>query len=199
MRDVPSEATISNSAATVETSMVRITCNVARRRDKIVASVGRMINLPEFADRLEQTIATEVQLAVVAIERPKRTRYIEQVDDDELLESDTQVRALSSIPCEEGEIMDTNGSAHDAIAWHAPETWDDYGIVAVGKGRATPRYTIGLIFNNRRINFMIDTGSPVSFIDAQTAEELVEAGSAQMKDLSASEQSEQFRLQGELR
>ncbi len=51
-------------------------------------------------------------------------RYIEPVDEkDDLLEADRQVREINTIPSEEGEIMDTEGSTRDALDLHATGTW----------------------------------------------------------------------------
>ncbi len=96
-------------------------------------------------------------------ERPKRMRFIEQDDDvDDLLEADTQVRAIATHEREEGEIIESGQSNRDVLDIHMQANWDDYGNLAVNNKKGTPRYMIELKMNETAFKFTVDTGSPAS-------------------------------------
>ena len=120
-------------------------------------------------------------------------RFINQREDtDDYLEADSQVRAIRETEHEEGEIVETRSPNSDVLDLHSTENWDDYGILAVGRKKGTARFTVDLTFANTKLTFMIDTGSPVSFIDITTANSLVAAECAELRDLTTDEHGEKF-------
>ncbi len=69
--------------------------------------------------------------------------------------------------------------------------WDDYSILAVSKQK-TPRFTVDIDVGKHELKFMVDTGSPVSFIDEESAENLVKQTKAKRRALTESEKKEKY-------
>ncbi len=146
---------------------------------------------PNHFARMSRSAQNPQQATGKQQERPKRMRFIEQDDDvDDLLEAETQVRAISSHEREEGEIVEADLPNRDVLDINMQENWDDYGILAVNNKKGTPRYMVELQMNAQIYKFMIDTGSPASFIDHKTAHELHSSGAATLRDLNAEEARE---------
>ncbi len=122
-------------------------------------------------------------------------RYIEQnVDHDEPLDTSSHVHAILTSEREDGEIADSVGY-NDVLDLDAePNDWDEYGALAVSQKKGTPRYTIQLQIGTGRFEFMVDTGSPTSFVDSTTANAILRAAgsSAHLRQLTQSEQSERY-------
>ncbi len=101
---------------------------------------------------------------------PKRMRYIEQRDDlESLLDAGetSHVGAISGAQTEENQERqntETDMELDDIL-----DDWDDYTILAVAQ-KKTPRFTIDAIFGKNTMKFMVDTRSPVSFVDEESAE-----------------------------
>ena len=113
-------------------------------------------------------------------------RYIEQDDDIEnLLEPETQVRPIRTHEQEEGGIVDHDKANSDVRDLHMHKTWDDYGVLAMRQKKGTPGYKIPVEICRRSLKFMMNTGSPASFIDHTTAMEFVRGGHAEMRELKA--------------
>ena len=128
-------------------------------------------------------------------ERPKRMPYIEQsVDYDEPLDRSSHVHAIVTSEREDGELP-TSVEYTDVLELDAgPPDWDEYGVLAVSQKKGTPRYTIQLQIGSSRFEFMVDTGSPTSFVDNNTATAILRAAgpSATLRHLTPSEKLENY-------
>ncbi len=119
-------------------------------------------------------------------------RYIEQQDDLESVVDageTSHVGAISNMQVEDSQ--ERQNTETDMELDHILDEWDDYKILAVAK-KNTPRFTIDAIFGKNTINFMVDTGSPVSFVDEESANWLVKHAKARRSALSSDEQDERY-------
>ncbi len=68
---------------------------------------------------------------------------------------------------------------------------DDSRILVVTKQK-TPRFTVDINVGKCNMNFMVDTGSPVSFIDEESATELLKQTKAKRRALTDGENKEKY-------
>ncbi len=121
---------------------------------------------------------------------PKRMRYIDQQDDlESLLEAGEQVNVGAINNAQQEETQERQNTELDMELDHILDEWDDYSILAV-KQKKTPRFTIEVKMGKQKMTFMVDTGSPVSFVDEESANWLVKNAKARKVALTEDEQKE---------
>ncbi len=113
-------------------------------------------------------------------------RFIDQsIDDDTLETHPNRIGAIVSDDREEGELNDT-------LEEYSDDDLDAYGILAVKTHSGTRRYQVVLEIKSVSLTFMVDTGSPTSFVDRQTAELIMGKTDFRIRPLADSDLKERF-------
>ncbi len=113
-------------------------------------------------------------------------RFIDQsFDDDRLGNHASRVGAIVSDEPEEGELNDT-------LEEYSSDDLDAYGILAVKTPSGAHRCQVTLDFKNVSLSLMVDTGSPTSFVDRETAELLMGKSDFRIRPLADSDLKERF-------
>ncbi len=115
-------------------------------------------------------------------------RYIEQQDDlESLLEAGEQLHVGAINNVQEQNKQERQQTETDKELDQILDEWDDYTILVVAQ-KETPRFTIDAILGKNTMKFMVDTGTPVSFVDEDSANWLVKNAKAKKSVLSEDEQ-----------
>ncbi len=112
--------------------------------------------------------------------------FIEQTDDDSST-LDTTYNRIGAIVSDEPE----DGEVFESLEEYSEGDLENYGILAVSTG-VTKRFHVNLHFKHAFIPFMVDTGSPTSFVDPQTAALMTGKQNFHVRPLAPSDLNERF-------